>query len=168
MKKTLLLAYIALFITFLGPVLLRDRPAGEDEQPRRRPLPPQAPERRPLVPAAGAEAETAAAPAPETICLLLEGETVTLDMQEYLAGVLAAEMPASFEPEALKAQAVAARTYAMYCALGKKHGDAQVCADFACCQACWQRTSSGRTGGINMKPTWKKYSPPSRRRRESI
>ena len=39
--------------------------------------------------------------------------------------------------EALKAQAVAARTYAMNCAAGKKHGDAQVCADYKCCQA-WQ------------------------------
>ena len=34
-------------------------------------------------------------------------------LEEYLIGVLAAEMPASFEIEALKAQAVAARTYAL-------------------------------------------------------
>ena len=46
-------------------------------------------------------------------------------------------MPASFQDEALKAQAVAARTYAMYCAKGQKHGEAQVCTDYACCQA-WQ------------------------------
>ncbi len=37
-----------------------------------------------------------------------------LNIDEYLIGVLAAEMPASFEIEALKAQAVAARTYALY------------------------------------------------------
>ena len=37
-----------------------------------------------------------------------------LNIEEYLVGVLAAEMPASFELEALKAQAVAARTYALY------------------------------------------------------
>ena len=37
-----------------------------------------------------------------------------LKIEEYLVGVLAAEMPASFELEALKAQAVAARTYALY------------------------------------------------------
>ena len=60
-----------------------------------------------------------------------------MDMQEYLVGVVAAEMPASFQDEALKAQAVAARTYAMYCALGQKHGEAQVCTDYSCCQA-WQ------------------------------
>ncbi len=37
-----------------------------------------------------------------------------LKIEEYLIGVLAAEMPASFESEALKAQAVASRSYAMY------------------------------------------------------
>src|SRR5690625_2500035 len=34
-------------------------------------------------------------------------------LEEYVRGVVAAEMPASFHPEALKAQAVAARTYAL-------------------------------------------------------
>lgn len=34
-------------------------------------------------------------------------------LEEYIIGVVAAEMPVSFEPEALKAQAVAARTYAV-------------------------------------------------------
>lgn len=38
----------------------------------------------------------------------------TLNLEEYLIGVLAGEIPASFHPEALKAQAVAARSYAMY------------------------------------------------------
>lgn len=37
-----------------------------------------------------------------------------INLEEYLIGVLAAEMPASFEEEALKAQAVAARSYALY------------------------------------------------------
>lgn len=38
----------------------------------------------------------------------------TLELEDYVVGVVAAEMPASFELEALKAQAVAARTYAVY------------------------------------------------------
>ena len=38
---------------------------------------------------------------------------VELDLEEYVAGVVAAEMPAVFHLEALKAQAVAARTYAL-------------------------------------------------------
>ena len=37
---------------------------------------------------------------------------MNLDLEEYIVGVVAAEMPAAFEQEALKAQAVAARTYA--------------------------------------------------------
>ena len=36
--------------------------------------------------------------------------TYIMDLEEYLKGVVAAEMPAAFHPEALKAQAVAART----------------------------------------------------------
>lgn len=37
-----------------------------------------------------------------------------MDLEEYVVGVVAAEMPASFDIEALKAQAVASRTYAVY------------------------------------------------------
>ncbi len=37
-----------------------------------------------------------------------------VELEEYIIGVVAAEMPASFNEEALKAQAVASRTYAMY------------------------------------------------------
>ncbi|PRX35753.1 stage II sporulation protein D [Orenia metallireducens] len=40
-------------------------------------------------------------------------EYMNLDLDEYLKGVVAAEMPAGFEIEALKAQAVAARTYTL-------------------------------------------------------
>ncbi len=42
------------------------------------------------------------------------GETIETDMTEYLIGVVAGEMPASFSPEALKAQTVASYTYAKY------------------------------------------------------
>ena len=45
--------------------------------------------------------------------LMPEGQVETLSLEEYLVGVVAAEMPATFELEALKAQAVAARTYAI-------------------------------------------------------
>lgn len=37
----------------------------------------------------------------------------TMDIEEYLVGVVASEMPVYFEEEALKAQAVASRTYAL-------------------------------------------------------
>ena len=38
---------------------------------------------------------------------------LSMRLEEYLCGVVAAEMPASFEEEALKAQAVAARTFTL-------------------------------------------------------
>ena len=41
------------------------------------------------------------------------GQVITLSLEEYLIGVVGAEMPASFPVEALKAQAVVARTYAL-------------------------------------------------------
>lgn len=64
-------------------------------------------------------------------------ETVEqMDLDLYLVGVVLGEMPADFEPEALKAQAVAARTYtAKAIKTGGKHGDGSVCTNSACCQA---------------------------------
>ena len=38
-------------------------------------------------------------------------QLMTLDLEQYLTGVVAAEMPASFSEEALKAQAVCARSF---------------------------------------------------------
>lgn len=77
--------------------------------------------------------ETPAAAA--ALRILHEDEVMLLPPEEYLVGVVAAEMPADFEPEALKAQAVAARTYALYCAKTGKHPDADVCTASRCCQA---------------------------------
>ena len=64
-----------------------------------------------------------------------EIEEIKLD--EYLYGVVSAEMPASFEKEALKAQAVVARTYTIYKIENNegKHGEANICDDSGCCQA---------------------------------
>ena len=42
-----------------------------------------------------------------------DNSIININLEEYLIGVLAGEMPLSFEEEALKAQAVAARTYAL-------------------------------------------------------
>lgn len=64
------------------------------------------------------------------------GEVEELELDEYLLGVVSSEMPASFENEALKAQAVVARTYTMYKILnGSKHENADICDDSTCCQA---------------------------------
>lgn len=64
------------------------------------------------------------------------GEVEEMLMEEYLVGVVSAEMPANFELEALKAQAVVARTYTAYKMFkGGKHDNANICDDSKCCQA---------------------------------
>jgi stage II sporulation protein D len=68
----------------------------------------------PAVPQATAAPGAAAAEAPQpevSVYLSQSGQIETLPLEEYVSGVLAAEMPADFELEALKAQAVAARTF---------------------------------------------------------
>lgn len=76
---------------------------------------------------------------PEIRVLLINGREAILPLDQYLVGVLAAEMPANFPEEALKAQAIAARTYILRCcdfAGGtNKHGAVNVCSNPAHCQA---------------------------------
>ena len=68
-----------------------------------------------------------------------------LSMAEYLPGVVAAEMPASFPAEALKAQAVAARTDTAWRQLGHSpHPDGACCSDPGCCKA-WLSDGELRT-----------------------
>ena len=71
--------------------------------------------------------------------LLLRVETADgveeMTLHDYLTGVVLAEMPTDFAPEALKAQAVASRTYALRKIQARKHGSVDVCGSFACCQA---------------------------------
>lgn len=66
----------------------------------------------------------------------------TMSMTEYLYGVVAAEMPSYFDDEALKAQAIACRTYALYKMIhnsfdSSSHGKngAHICTNSGHCQA---------------------------------
>lgn len=71
-----------------------------------------APEPLPPGPAPLPSAEPGAAEEPTVSVYLTKTDTVEeLPLEQYLVGVLAAEMPAEFQLEALKAQAIAARTY---------------------------------------------------------
>ena len=75
---------------------------------------------------------------------------LAMPLEDYIMGVTAAEMPASFPLEALKAQCVAARTYTAYHMLhdGCKRYDADVCTSSACCQAyCSDERMAERWGG---------------------
>lgn len=70
------------------------------------------------------------------ICVLHNGEIMSMDLDEYICGVLLGEMPAAFQDEALKAQAVAIRTYTLRKASkAGKHAEADLCTDPSCCQA---------------------------------
>ena len=63
------------------------------------------------------------------------GEVEQVNLEEYLCHVVSAEMPVDYELEALKAQAIVARTYTMYKRMNKKHANADICDDSTCCQA---------------------------------
>ena len=68
--------------------------------------------------------------------LMENGEIRMMVMDDYVTAVVLAEMPTDFETEALKAQAVVARTYALRrVTTGNKHPQQAVCTDSACCQA---------------------------------
>ncbi len=79
---------------------------------------------------------------PIRLYLAEKQEVIKLDLEDYLVGVVMAEMPASFGLEALKAQAVVARTYALHRL--RFHGGggcdrslqpADLCSDSTHCQA---------------------------------
>lgn len=83
---------------------------------------------------------------------VLDGDTVTeMSFSDYLQGVLRAEMPASFQEDALRAQAVAARTYTYYkMQNGGNHGDtADICTDHSCCQAFLGKEKAAENWGKN-------------------
>lgn len=79
-----------------------------------------------------------------------KNEIQELPLEEYIIRVVAAEMPAAYEPEALKAQAVAARTLTMQRIRGNgcsAREGADVCADHGHCQAyCAPETMTEKWG----------------------
>lgn len=71
-----------------------------------------------------------------------------MELENYLVGVVLAEMPASFATEALRAQAVAARTYTVrHCHSDLRHGKNTICTDHTCCQAYTDPGDYVRAGG---------------------
>lgn len=142
MRKDIGLSLLLIFLIFFLPWLWGG-PARETppETPGASSSPPE-----PEAPEAPAEAEESQPPPEEKpsvdqaspLNVLLGGKLQQMDMQTYLLGVVRAEMPASFEEEALKAQAVAARTYVLHKIAGggsPNHPQADACDDITCCQA---------------------------------
>lgn len=91
-------------------------------------------------------------------------QIATMNLEEYVKGVVAAEMPADFESEALKAQAVAARTYAVkHMALfggagSVEHPGADVTTDYKESQAWHNENTLREKWGGNYDKYWHKIS----------
>lgn len=100
-----------------------------------------------------------AVPKSLTVPVLCDGEQVLqMDLEEYICRVVLGEMPATFGAEALKAQAVAARTYTLRCVQdGTKHTGGAVCTDYKCCQAYREPEEYIRSGG-SLKSVEKVFS----------
>lgn len=95
------------------------------------------------------------------INLLHNNENVveTLELEDYLINVVAAEMPVEYEEEALKAQATVARTYTLYqIENGHKHDNADVCDSSTCCQAWISKEKRYEKWGDNQDEKWSKLT----------
>lgn len=122
MKKILLAILILLLITFLIPLLftktITKQVVAEEkkEEPKEQVI-----------------------PVSKIIRLLhtKTNEVEEVNLEEYLYHVVSAEMPVTYEIEALKAQAIVARTYTLYKMqeAQKKHENADICDSASCCQA---------------------------------
>ena len=130
MRRKALPALLAVALAFALPLLLSPAPSA-------RTAPPAEPETP--VPAAETSAPVRRAVLDETLTLAVRTADGVreMTMAEYLPAALAGEMPAAFHPEALRAQAVALRSYALHFRAARKdaHPDADVCTSPACCAA---------------------------------
>jgi stage II sporulation protein D len=138
MKIAVVTSVLSLLFVFLLPLaLIKSEPLQPEQMEQEEELPAETEEEQAPAPAPAGEREPYTADAETTISLLAGGEIREITMDKYLWGVTAAEMPAGFEPEALKAQAVAARTYALWRLSGSQSSgdEAQLSDDSASCQA---------------------------------
>lgn len=88
---------------------------------------------------------------------LQTGQAVqTMALEDYLIGVVLSEMPISFEQEALKAQAVAARTFALRQLESGKHSDFDLCGQSSCCQAWAGEAALAKKLGDSWRMYWDK------------
>jgi len=61
-----------------------------------------------------------------------DGSILSFELESYVARVVSAEMPSTWQPEALKAQAVASRSYALYAIEHPRHWEAPLCSTTHC------------------------------------
>ncbi len=84
-----------------------------------------------------------------TVRVLQDGAVEEMTVAEFLPGVVRGEMLPAFESEALKAQAVAERTFLCYqLGVGKPaHPQADICTDPGCCSAYLSAEAARRSWG---------------------
>lgn len=94
-----------------------------------------------------------------------EDRVCDMDIEQYIKEVTAAEMPAEFFPEALKAQAVAARTYLVNrvrafqkSEIPKEHKGALICTDSSHCKAWTSEEKKKEQWGDDADKNWEKIS----------
>lgn len=133
MKRTILFSVFVVFLAFALPPLLSVPGSSAAAPVPDKPVPTSAGTPAPADPPPAQLLADAAIP----VSLLSDAGIDEISMAEYLPLALAAEMPASFDSAALKAQAVALRSYALYWQSERKsaHPDADVCTSSACCTA---------------------------------
>ena len=137
---------LSLAVVLLSLAALGEGTAAKPDLPTLPAVPTPAPAPTPSAPAQG-ERDRA-----QTLRVLQKDGTVeSMTMADYLWGVVAAEMPATFEEEALKAQACAARTYTAVLQNSAKHPEADICGDSTCCQAYIQRSAAEARWGLNAR-----------------
>nr|WP_297173303.1 stage II sporulation protein D [uncultured Agathobaculum sp.] len=86
------------------------------------------------------------------VTVMLDGTPTELPLEDYVAGVVAAEIPNDFPEEALRAQAVAARTYAVYKLFRGRpeaHPEADLCDDYRHC-AAWRDIAVETAAGSDL------------------
>jgi len=145
LRRSLAAAAVLIFLLFFLPWLWGEKgpeeepsgggefPVGEGKEDGEREIPP------------------AVHDSGRTLRVQIQGEITEITMEEYLRGVVRAEMPASFEEEALKAQAVAARTYTLYRMEqggSPNHPDADACDDINCCKAYRSESEAAKSWGM--------------------
>ena len=149
MRKYLFTSLFLTFIVFFVPWLLAD-PVSEDNSP-----PPETAVSPALTPESAEPPPSPIVPTGERdsaqmLRVLIGDEVVTMDMGTYLVGVVRSEMPAVFEVEALKAQAVAARTYTLYKMENggsANHPQADTCDNINCCKAYMDAATASENWG---------------------
>lgn len=139
--KTLLLAFLMGIVIPSGIFTIAERfiPANRISPPETNTIPQQTEQKQPII-----QSEN------KIPVLQTDGTVVNMELEEYLVGVILGEMPLDFDMEALKAQAVVARTYTMRRnTFAPKHTGGAVCVEPACCQSYCKPEAYLASGGTD-------------------